>query len=132
MATTEFRYFWRAYVEAALWSSNALEDGDNDTSMLDMGLGESDIERPSWIRMVREAYDAWDRLTDCCCQYGVVVDPHQLGHDHWLTRNRHGAGHWCRGLGEAGEALTQVSHKYRPVGLHPRWDASGHCTIYLA
>jgi hypothetical protein len=31
-----------------------------------------------------------------------------LGHDIWLTSQRHGAGFWDRGAGELGERLTQA------------------------
>lgn len=40
------------------------------------------------------------------------MDPAQVGHDFWLTRNRHGAGFWDRGLGERGDYLTAMSHPY--------------------
>lgn len=36
--------------------------------------------------------------------------PDQAGHDFWLTRNRHGAGFWDRGLGELGSKLTDAAH----------------------
>lgn len=32
-----------------------------------------------------------------------------FGHDFWLTRNRHGAGFWDRGLGDLGEALSDLA-----------------------
>lgn len=31
------------------------------------------------------------------------------GNDFWLTRNRHGAGFWDRGLGETGKRLTKAA-----------------------
>lgn len=37
-------------------------------------------------------------------QAGGTLD--QFGHDMTLTRNRHGAGYWDRGLGELGEVLS--------------------------
>lgn len=37
------------------------------------------------------------------------IDPVQIGHDLWLTRNGHGSGFWDRGLGEQGERLTQAA-----------------------
>jgi hypothetical protein len=40
------------------------------------------------------------------------IDPEQAGHDFALTRNRHGAGFWDRGLGEAGDKLTEAAHVY--------------------
>jgi hypothetical protein len=37
----------------------------------------------------------------------------QIGHDFWLTRNRHGAGFWDRGLpNHIGQALTDAAHAY--------------------
>ena len=36
----------------------------------------------------------------------------QAGHDFALTRNRHGAGYWDRGLGETGDMLTQLAHPF--------------------
>ena len=31
-----------------------------------------------------------------------------IGHDLWLTRGRHSAGFWDRGLGDIGDSLTQA------------------------
>lgn len=44
-----------------------------------------------------------------------------LGHDFWLTRNRHGAGFWDGDYlpQELGEALTEVAHSF------------GECSIYI-
>lgn len=36
----------------------------------------------------------------------------QAGRDFWLTRNRHGAGFWDRNLGETGEFLTALAHRF--------------------
>lgn len=35
-----------------------------------------------------------------------------IGHDFYLTRNRHGAGFWDRGLGDVGQRLTDAAHVY--------------------
>lgn len=40
------------------------------------------------------------------------LDPGQVGNDFCLTRNRHGAGFWDRGLGALGDRLTAASHPY--------------------
>jgi hypothetical protein len=42
----------------------------------------------------------------------------QAGHDFWLTRNRHGAGFWDRGLGEVGDKLTEAAHSEGGVDLY--------------
>ena len=36
----------------------------------------------------------------------------RFGHDLYLTRERHGAGYWDRGLGELGDYLTDIAHAY--------------------
>jgi hypothetical protein len=47
----------------------------------------------------------------------------QAGHDFWLTRNRHGAGFWDRGLGDAGRMLTEMAHPYGECALYVGDDA---------
>jgi len=37
------------------------------------------------------------------------MDPTQIGHDLWLTRNGHGVGFLDRGMGESVESLTQAA-----------------------
>ena len=44
--------------------------------------------------------------------------PEHFAHDFWLTRNRHGAGFWDRGLGAIGDRLTAMSHTYGSVDLY--------------
>lgn len=41
----------------------------------------------------------------------------QMGHDLWLTRNGHGAGFWDRGLGELGDALSEIARGMGEVHL---------------
>lgn len=113
MPTTEARltdYADRAfphYVECALWSSTDQSD-ESGGNPLDDTYGYEDIARSSRKAMrdelgsfVREAGELLDDIT-----------PEQTGHDFWLTRNRHGAGFWDRGLGELGDRLTDIAHGY--------------------
>lgn len=44
--------------------------------------------------------------------------PDQVGHDFWLTRNRHGAGFWDRNLGDIGEKLTTAAHAFKEISLY--------------
>jgi hypothetical protein len=46
------------------------------------------------------------------------LTPAQIGHDFWLTRNRHGAGFWDRGLGDLGDKLTAAAHTYGESNLY--------------
>lgn len=45
-------------------------------------------------------------------------DAERAGTDFWFTRNHHGAGFWDRGLGAAGNALTQAAHGYSSIDLY--------------
>ena len=45
----------------------------------------------------------------------------QFIHDYWLTRNRHGAGFWDRGLGDLGDRLTELAHN---DGEYHVWDST--------
>lgn len=46
------------------------------------------------------------------------IEDSQAGHDFWLTRNRHGAGFWDRGLGDVGKALTEAAHAFGATDLY--------------
>jgi hypothetical protein len=46
------------------------------------------------------------------------LDAAQVGRDFWLTRNRHGAGFWDSGLGDAGQRLTDAAHAYGSCDLY--------------
>ena len=45
-------------------------------------------------------------------------DARTAGFDFWLTRARHGAGFWDRGLGAVGDKLTKAAHVYGSVDLY--------------
>lgn len=88
------------YIECALWAST-----DDEDEPLDMHTLAPDA---------REALEAdCDEFLDYVEDLGIdwsEIDSSQMGHDLWLTRNRHGAGFWDRGLGELGDALTKAAH----------------------
>lgn len=54
------------------------------------------------------------------------LDPAQVGHDFWLTRNGHGTGFWDRGLGDKGDRLTKAAKVYGSVDLYPDADGKVH------
>ena len=105
------------YLECALWSSCDLYTG----RPLDE-LGAGAVADETFDDM---ACDVWRFLATC---WGDVwedfeidlsgIEPEQLGHDLWLTRNRHGAGFWDRGLGEIGDKLTELAHSYGGITLY--------------
>jgi hypothetical protein len=119
-----------AYVECALWSSTAdvrdllaadlmtAEDAADyspeDSLPLDDFVDAGDLTVDAMGSMesdVRDFVSAnWDDVR--------TLDAAQVGHDFWLTRNRHGAGFWDRGLGELGDRLTAVCRPYGGSDLY--------------
>lgn len=103
--------FVSAYIDCALFSSV-----DDNGEPLDANFFESDLA-PECREQIEKDCQAF---FDACEQAGVSAIPDYenpnysdaglSGHDFWLTRNRHGAGYWDRGLGEIGERLTEIAH----------------------
>jgi hypothetical protein len=97
--------FTAAYIETALWSST-----DDDGKPLDSG--DYELSEQAKKQLTEDAMDFYSH-------HGIDIDdPAQGGHDFWLTRNRHGAGFWDRGLGELGQELTKAAHAYGSCDLY--------------
>jgi len=99
---TEINLALEAYLGAALWAEE-LDDltiynfADNDLARAREDI-ENFCEKAQWML---------DGL-----------DPAQVGHDIWLTRNGHGTGFWDRGLGELGDQLTVIAEDMSEVGIY--------------
>jgi hypothetical protein len=105
-----FRAFFQSYVDAALWSSS-----DEDGTPLDE-LG-AELEADATARMEADCRDFFDACEPLWAEADGYSDE-QAGHDFWLTRNRHGAGFWDRGLGDLGRKLTDMAHPYGSADLY--------------
>jgi hypothetical protein len=92
-----------AYIIAALWSET-----DDDSEPLDKSYDFGDLAAETVQSATADCTDfanaQWHDLED--------MAPAQAGHDFLLTRNRHGAGYWDRGLGAQGERLTEACRPY--------------------
>lgn len=85
---------------------------DCDKGLDDLGFTPDDFA-PGAAREVEE--DLQGFVTSCLaerpdCFDGMTAD--MVGYDFILTRNRHGAGFWDRGLGEMGDWLTKMAHPF--------------------
>jgi len=98
----------RQYLETALFSSS-----DEDGRPLDDQFDISDFSP--------EAIEQASRDCESFLMHNDVgdLDEEMVGHNFWLTRNRHGAGFWDAGLGALGDRLTKAAHVY------------GSCDVYL-
>lgn len=105
----------RHYVITALWTEyeeltgDTLPPGEVDVDLLALPMHPDTREE-----MNKDVADFirsnWDDVKD--------LDPEQVGHDFWLTRNGHGVGFWDRGLGELGDRLTAACEPYGEFTLY--------------
>jgi len=106
--------FERGYVECALWCG--AWDGEERCHRVVM----SDLTDDALQMLVRQAanFEHANRdLLDVANAEGR--DDEYLGHDFWLTRNRHGAGFWDGRLSaDLGAQLTERAHDYGECDLH--------------
>lgn len=114
----ELDAFVRGYLTAALWAGvdydgEPLDDGrdidDIAVSAVEQAIADCDDFRSANRVTLNRAYKFYASTSR-----GNEYTPEELaGHDFLLTRNRHGAGFWDRGMGATGEALTEAC---RPCG----------------
>jgi hypothetical protein len=95
--------FTRAYIEAALWSSE-----DDFGEPLERNYDAAAFAPEALHKIEQECADFQEDNAELLSRHW---DAAQAGHDFWLTRNGHGTGFWDRGHGKAGEILTQAAHR---------------------
>ena len=110
--------FTRAYIEAIYFTDTGDEgqpevDDELSPDALATCISECDDFQKSAAEILAEAY-------------ATGYMPEQAGHDFWLTRNRHGAGFWDRGLGGVGRRLTEHAHAYSEVWTYLGDDSLVH------
>lgn len=105
-----------AYQVCAEWSSTHTPDPEADANQ---PVPMDEVENNGWADEARRESKA-DIAAFCetCALDLAEMDPVQIGHDFWLTRNGHGAGFWDRGLGERGRRLTDACRPYGKVDLY--------------
>ncbi len=107
-----------AYIECALWASTGEDD-----EPLDALYSRDDLDDSAVASMREDIADFLDSLKDIDV---TEISDSQMGHDFWLTRNRHGAGFWDRGLGSLGNDLTKRAHAYGSSDLYVGDDGQIH------
>ena len=100
-----------AYACCALWSST-----DDDGEPLDSLYSFDDLS-PDTIQSFKEDCTGFAQSNVELLQ-SVDMELEQIGHDFWLTRNRHGAGFWDRNLGATGDKLTEQAREYGEIYLY--------------
>jgi hypothetical protein len=104
--------FTRAYIEAALWSTND-ESDEQGGEPLEKNYSASDIAPETMEKMIADAADFQERFGE------LYSDSSQAGHDFWLTRIGHGAGFWDGDYPEPeATKLTDASKEYGEFYLY--------------
>lgn len=115
--------FTEHYAICALWSSTD-DSNDQGGQPLDANYGLDDITAETLQRMAADCADFQKACAQLLDESGQSAE--QSGHDFWLTRNRHGAGFWDRGLGKVGKDLTDMAHPYGECNLYVGDDQKIH------
>lgn len=97
------------YLECALWSSTIDEAGETHGDEV-YGIHEIDPQSRDLVEADIRAFVTSNYFD--VVRYLRERPADYFGHDFWLTRNRHGAGFWDRGLGALGDRLTDAAHAY--------------------
>ncbi len=107
---------YQGYVECALWAGL---DWSDETAAnpepLDANYSAEDISDEARAEIVADIAGFY---SDCDIADLARLEPEHVGHDFYLTRNRHGAGFWDLGLGDAGDRLTAAAHTYGTSELY--------------
>jgi hypothetical protein len=121
--TTTLSTFARAYIECALWSST-----DDNDEPLDANYSIDDLAPETLAKMQADCEQFEKENAAAIAQYSEETDERdtQIGHDFWLTRNRHGAGFWESDSSQA-QTLTDASHDFGSCDLYVGDDGLIYC-----
>lgn len=116
------------YMECALWSST-----DAEGEPLDGFYELYDFSDEANASIHETCQDFLDLVEDERIAWETGWSSEQLGHDLWLTRNRHGAGFWDRYgapnlCADMGDRLTKLAHPYGESTLYVGDDGKLHVT----
>ncbi|MGH9461579.1 MAG: hypothetical protein ACRD1X_10210 [Vicinamibacteria bacterium] len=102
----------RQYVEMALWSST-----DDEGIPLEENYDISHIAVEALKQMDKDVHAFAEENDGLITKAGLEDD--DVGHNFWLTRNRHGAGFWDLDIPRAiSKKLTDAAHAYGEQSLY--------------
>ncbi len=102
--------FILGYQECALWASTDTIDGEESVEC--DSVNDAEWSDTAFEEILRECKDFLDANRADLDAANIHRPWDHLGHDFFLTRNRHGIGFWDRGLGDVGARLTKAAHVY--------------------
>jgi len=109
----ELEKFLTGYLKAALFSTTD-ESNDSGGEPLDKNYTVNDFSFTA-LEIAKKDCKAFQEANAADL---ADIDCEQVGHDFWLTRNRHGTGFWDRGYEPAlAHRLTEAAHVYGSMDL---------------
>lgn len=102
--------FIDGYIECLLWSET-----DDDGTPLDTYYNIDSFTKKA-MKEIKQDCKAF--YTMHSATWASAMNDEQAGHDFCLTRNRHGAGFWDRGLGALGDELSKLSNEYGSMNVY--------------
>ena len=119
---TQLDSFTRAYIEAALWSTND-ESDERGGEPMDANYDINDIAPETLAEMAADCakFQAENAAALALYDHPQWTAADLGGHDFWLTRNGHGCGFWDRNEclpEDAGQRLTAAAESYGEVYLY--------------
>lgn len=115
---SELDRFRDAYEEAALWSTSATDENGDTLESLEEYETSIDCHN-AFMNDCRAFTDEHAGLIrNAIRKTNGAYTIGNAGHDFWITRNRHGAGFWDRGLGKIGTRLTEAAHGMGSIDLY--------------
>jgi len=119
-----FENFVQGYIDAMLWANTYTEVDGELTNISEVPWGSeldmSDLSEKNRAEAERECREFLDYVSESDFQVEALIKAQDYyvgrsayaGHDFALTRNGHGAGFWDRGLGMAGDVLTDAAKSF--------------------
>jgi hypothetical protein len=125
MPTTDLDTFTEAYIEAALWSSTAYlnpDDDEDEGEPMDDNHTIDDIAPDTLAEMIADCQDFLS-IEENGHTVADLIERREgrAGHDFWLTRNGHGSGFWD---GDWNPPYVELDDNGKPR-LFQRWPTAG-------
>lgn len=119
MTTSTLDRVLSGYLICALWSSMDHQSSEPFDSHSPFDIHPTSLEKAraictSFLKTISEIYP------------NISQEDSKLGHDLWLTQNRHGAGFWDGDYSDHGDALTKAAHDLGEVDCYEGDDGLIH------
>lgn len=115
MSAIKLDDFTRGYLEVAKW---LLDENIDRNEVKGWSRDATAIARRDCLNFQAQNKNDLERYYTEGTWYDGYSPQECAGHDFFLTRNRHGAGFWDRGLGALGDKLAVAAHTFGETDVY--------------